>query len=944
MLENQIIERKAIDSFGILGSLYDGNQDQIIKQHYINSSIQSSELSHLSSCIIEKGHINKNFNLLQFIGIQDELRLHLLLNLAKRVGIASILNYSRRINEYTRFLYFSSIIRKEQIIITLEQIQQLILSSNLDLNATHIIRMIDFGIEFIAILQLPYEINITQQIDTILDKIRLILLNNNNTLILTNEEETILEKLINITTYSNISSLMTVNRVSDLFYQINRLKISSNHCHPLTYYLQSIDNLDSPYSSKNILLKILSADNCKQIEEYILQFRIPIKYLEASVNQHMPNYLYGHLQNRIYHVRQQYSILKDIYMKKIHQLTKLLTIADKDQFDMSMIFQELNFNEQNSINQLLKDVYDLENEIQIENNLRKKQLNDDKISEQDLNENDNFLNTNSTANITSDYDPDGDDTSSQSSNNTNDNEIDQTTLSDDSFIENDLPVSNEIINILLLGETGVGKSTFINSLVNYLHFNRLDQAQSNKPIAIIPVSFLLNNDEQLIEYNDLNESTNENFNYSGQSVTQHCKSYIFHLYNGNKLCIIDTPGFGDVRGIDQDNFNMEHILKYINNLTHINAICFLCKPNLVKLNQYFQSCFIQLFDFFGKNISENFIFCFTNTRSTSYTPDDTISLFQPIFDLFSLDDISLQKENIFCFDNESFRYLIALQNGISFNNNDIVQYETSWKTSTKESNRLIKYICTGLNSYSLQNRCQSIKHAQFQILHLIRPILETIRNIFRNITLWNIESPNQSIELYSTVIHHLVYSCLSCNPKIIKIGNFGIINDFPHEMQNKCQTCQCSPNRHIQIEYLLNYKLLNRPSKNKISEMKEQLLILRNASVQFAYFLKNIAYCTKENVILVNLIRIIEQETYICRHSQTNYLNVQLIKELTQWKQKYEEYFNEIIMKNMHNDLGIIYESIERVENILIIKEQLDAIKMGQEIMMKQHEIQAMQI
>ncbi|CAF4369668.1 unnamed protein product, partial [Adineta steineri] len=201
----------------------------------------------------------KNINLLQVIGIQDELRLHLLLNLAKRVGIASILNYSRRINEYTRFLYFSSIIRKEQIIITLEQIQQLILSSNLDLNATHIIRMIDFGIEFIAILQLPYEINVTQQIDSILDKIRLILLNNNdnnNTLILTNEEETILEKLINITTYSNISSLMTVNRVSDIFYQINRLKMNSNHCHPLTYYLQSIDNLDSPYSSKNILLKI----------------------------------------------------------------------------------------------------------------------------------------------------------------------------------------------------------------------------------------------------------------------------------------------------------------------------------------------------------------------------------------------------------------------------------------------------------------------------------------------------------------------------------------------------------------------------------------------------------------------------------------------------------------------------------------------------------------
>ena len=47
----------------------------------------------------------------------------------------------------------------------------------------------------------------------------------------------------------------------------------------------------------------------------------------------------------------------------------------------------------------------------------------------------------------------------------------------------------EEINILLLGQTGVGKSTFINGLVNYLCHDKLDEAVYHPLQSCISSSF-----------------------------------------------------------------------------------------------------------------------------------------------------------------------------------------------------------------------------------------------------------------------------------------------------------------------------------------------------------------------------------------------------------------------------------------------------------------------
>ena len=73
--------------------------------------------------------------------------------------------------------------------------------------------------------------------------------------------------------------------------------------------------------------------------------------------------------------------------------------------------------------------------------------------------------------------------------------------------------------------------------------------------------------------------------------------------------------------------------------------------------------------------------------------------------------------------------------------------EMSWTTSITEMNRFIDYISENLVSYQFRHDFQSVRHAQIEATCMIRPILETMRNILRNTVLWNMDSPHKSIEL-----------------------------------------------------------------------------------------------------------------------------------------------------------------------------------------------------
>ena len=152
--------------------------------------------------------------------------------------------------------------------------------------------------------------------------------------------------------------------------------------------------------------------------------------------------------------------------------------------------------------------------------------------------------------------------------------------------------------MLLIGETGSGKTSFINLLYNC------------STVQALGCGFGKTGLEHFRQYNDIQLE-------NAQSTSMESKTNDAILYNVEigelKVGIIDTPGFGDSRGLKQDEINIKSIIEVLKKEEYINCVCLIINGRLSRANVSLNYVLTEITAILPREILQNVIIVFTNT-------------------------------------------------------------------------------------------------------------------------------------------------------------------------------------------------------------------------------------------------------------------------------------------------------------------------------------------
>ena len=144
--------------------------------------------------------------------------------------------------------------------------------------------------------------------------------------------------------------------------------------------------------------------------------------------------------------------------------------------------------------------------------------------------------------------------------------------------------------LMIVGATGAGKTTLINGMINYIFGVRWEDKYRFKMVV-------------------------ENAISQAASVTQKITAYTIYRHEGSHinytLTIVDTPGFGDTKGLERDKRIIKQISDFFSlspqegGVDHLDAIGFVAQSSLPRLTPTQKYIFDSILSVFGKNVGEN---------------------------------------------------------------------------------------------------------------------------------------------------------------------------------------------------------------------------------------------------------------------------------------------------------------------------------------------------
>jgi GTPase SAR1 family protein len=172
------------------------------------------------------------------------------------------------------------------------------------------------------------------------------------------------------------------------------------------------------------------------------------------------------------------------------------------------------------------------------------------------------------------------------------------------------------LKIVVVGRSGAGKSTFINMIANLIKGKKYED---ERIVAIsqglsfkakegeddVKITFQCNVPEFMhLQSDNLSAGQHE-------SQTQRCNMYTFSSEDFD-LMLIDTPGLGDTRGVDQDKLNVVMIAEQVARLSTFNAIILLHKASDVRADISVGYLINELRAMMPKSCQDNIIVAFSH--------------------------------------------------------------------------------------------------------------------------------------------------------------------------------------------------------------------------------------------------------------------------------------------------------------------------------------------
>lgn len=475
------------------------------------------------------------------------------------------------------------------------------------------------------------------------------------------------------------------------------------------------------------------------------------------------------------------------------------------------------------------------------------------------------------------------------------------------------PANFDIIpKILLIGETGSGKSTFINYLYNYFRKGDLN----NLKIAI-PCKYHPYPTEQF-SHNELNIHDNT------QSKTNSCTQYVFTDSTTNKQYLfLDTPGLSDTRGVEQNEINLNRIIDAITKLGNITTIMIIINGSISRLTSYLRSIIACLNGNLPDIIFENVIVVLTNVKKHESPLDlKILNLHGKIYPFY-------MQNNAFVSDPHTWKTSIRdeLENDWNYSMNQmklILQTIDSFKQISIDTFIQMKQIRNDIKAIIHQAHLEMIQIQKIQ--NELSQLDSAYKQADRDVATYQDHTRFHTIEKIEVVdaTYHSTL-CTTCNQVChnncrlneTRIIGAQILSQCLVMNNGRCQQCRnhCSYANHyhakktIQITYETLEDIINELKKKydeaneKRNSYQKQMLTIAETKEFLDKTLKQnlneLKNKSKELVEICSAFNLAEELNYLIKqfkiesdlleNLETKLQNEQLIQNLTKFAQSIEE-------------------------------------------------------